>query len=184
MNYRLNIFGFPGAPGQIDKNLGLLDQRLALEWVRENIEAFGGDVNRITLFGQSAGGVSVDMYSYAWTKDPIVNAFIPQSGTWELGEAIGMGGPDPTANWYKASQKLGCGGAEKGEQTVACMQSKPWKEILRATRREGVATAFGGMGDFGPTVDEKIVFSDYAARAKAGKFIKRVSWKSFLREKT
>ena len=54
-SYRINIFGFPGLPG-MDQNLGLLDQRLAIEWVSKNIAAFGGDPTRITIFGQSAGG--------------------------------------------------------------------------------------------------------------------------------
>lgn len=43
VNYRLNIFGFPNAAGLDEQNLGILDQRMALEWVRDNIEAFGGD---------------------------------------------------------------------------------------------------------------------------------------------
>ena len=43
VSYRLNIFGFPNAAGLDDQNLGVLDQRMALEWVRDNIEAFGGD---------------------------------------------------------------------------------------------------------------------------------------------
>ena len=57
-SYRLNIFGFPGLPG-MDQNVGLLDQRLAIEWVQKNIAAFGGDPNRITILGQSAGGRSI-----------------------------------------------------------------------------------------------------------------------------
>lgn len=55
-SYRINIFGFPGLPG-MDQNVGLLDQRLAIEWTRKNIAAFGGDPNRITIFGESAGGI-------------------------------------------------------------------------------------------------------------------------------
>jgi cholinesterase len=52
MNYRTNVFGFPGLPGaDAAQNPGLMDQRLAIEWVRDNIEAFGGDKERITIFG-------------------------------------------------------------------------------------------------------------------------------------
>ena len=75
----MSIFGFPGAPNT-RQNLGLLDQRLAVEWVQQNIEGFGGDPSRITIFGQSAGGASVDYYSFAYTKDPIVNGLIEESG--------------------------------------------------------------------------------------------------------
>lgn len=57
INYRVNIFGFPNAAGLKTQNLGILDQRLALEWVYKNIEDFGGDQNRITLWGHSAGAL-------------------------------------------------------------------------------------------------------------------------------
>ncbi|KAK9854239.1 hypothetical protein MYU51_004095 [Penicillium brevicompactum] len=66
-NYRLTVFGFPNSPGLDPKkqNLGLMDQRLAIEWVHKNIAQFGGDPNQILLFGQSAGASSADLYSYA-----------------------------------------------------------------------------------------------------------------------
>ena len=52
-SYRVNILGFPGVPGVpgVAQNPGLLDQRLAVEWVERNIAGFGGDPRRITLFG-------------------------------------------------------------------------------------------------------------------------------------
>ena len=49
--------------------------------VRDNIAAFGGDPSRIVIFGQSAGGASVDYYNYAWKDDPIIAGSILQSGT-------------------------------------------------------------------------------------------------------
>ncbi|MEU4340293.1 carboxylesterase family protein [Nocardia sp. NPDC023852] len=59
VSYRLGALGYLRAPGVSSGNLGLLDQIAALRWVRENIRAFGGDTDRITLSGQSAGAQSV-----------------------------------------------------------------------------------------------------------------------------
>lgn len=65
-NFRMNIFGFPGAPELQVKNLALLDQRLVVSWVRDNILAFGGDPSRITLAGQSSGSWAVNNWAYAF----------------------------------------------------------------------------------------------------------------------
>lgn len=56
-SYRLNIFGYPNAGALDGKNLnpGLLDHRKAVEWIYNHIRAFGGDPERMVLFGQSAG---------------------------------------------------------------------------------------------------------------------------------
>eukprot|EP00443_Scrippsiella_acuminata_P085136 CAMPEP_0115521164 /NCGR_PEP_ID=MMETSP0271-20121206/79395_1 /TAXON_ID=71861 /ORGANISM="Scrippsiella trochoidea, Strain CCMP3099" /LENGTH=669 /DNA_ID=CAMNT_0002952367 /DNA_START=32 /DNA_END=2038 /DNA_ORIENTATION=- len=60
INYRLNVFGFwTDSRARTPKNFGLRDQIAALKWVRENIAAFGGDRNSVTIFGNSAGGLSV-----------------------------------------------------------------------------------------------------------------------------
>ncbi|KAB5585574.1 carboxylesterase [Coniochaeta sp. 2T2.1] len=161
INYRLSIFGFPGNPLS-RPNLGLLDQRLAVEWVRDNIGLFGGDPARITLFGQSAGGASVDLYSYAWADDAIARAFIPMSGT-----ATGFGLPTnltANANWFNATAAAGCGGFKDDHQRVyACMMGKTGEEIARNIPANTVADSGAGL-PFGPVVDEAIVFSNYNGR--------------------
>ena len=141
---------------------------MAIEWVRENIAAFGGDTSRITLFGQSAGGASVDYYTYAWTSDPIASSFIPESGTTGLG--LGMTAATAATSWYNASSKLGCGDASSDAASVlSCMRTKNYTDILSSLTPSG---ATGGVG-FGPTVDDIVVFSDYANRSAAGNFIQR-----------
>ena len=66
INYRLGPLGFlyfndlPGGKGNFDNNLGIRDQVAALKWVKQNIAAFGGDPNAVTIFGESAGGISVE----------------------------------------------------------------------------------------------------------------------------
>ncbi|KAG9123205.1 hypothetical protein FRC07_000106 [Ceratobasidium sp. 392] len=66
MNYRVGLFGFPPGQAAADaggSNLGLKDQRLALEWVQKNIAYFGGDPKKVTIFGESAGAMSVGYQS-------------------------------------------------------------------------------------------------------------------------
>ncbi|CAF95209.1 unnamed protein product, partial [Tetraodon nigroviridis] len=64
MNYRLSVFGFLSLPNNpnVRGNAGLMDQRLAIQWVVDNIAAFGGDPSQITLFGESAGSISVGLH--------------------------------------------------------------------------------------------------------------------------
>jgi carboxylesterase type B len=75
-NYRLNIFGYSNAPQLVNSlssiNLGHLDVKAAINWVYENIEAFGGDPKRIISFGESAGGFAIDAYVFANEEDHIV----------------------------------------------------------------------------------------------------------------
>jgi len=145
---------------------------LALEWVRDNVEAFGGDASRITIFGQSAGGASVDYYTYAWTQDPIVSGFIAQSGT---AVALGQLSANVSAAlWYSVTSNLGCGSPlnSTDDAILSCMRKIPdYQTILKGITHSSIGSVFDS-GSFGPTVDDKVVFSDYTSRSLAGNLIK------------
>ena len=86
VNYRLGALGFLdveslGGPDYRDSgNCGLLDQIAALRWVRDNIEAFGGDPDNVTIFGESAGGMSVGTLLGTPSASGLFHKAIPQSG--------------------------------------------------------------------------------------------------------
>jgi cholinesterase len=156
-------------PFLADKNVGLLDQRVAIEWVRDNIAAFGGDPKRIVLFGESAGAASIDYYSFAYIRDPIVTGFIAQSGTASMaGEA-----KNNSDAWFHASGKLGCGAANAPDGNLECMRSKTTQQILDSIKPNGTIPALS-VGDFSPVADEKTVFSDWRQRRDSGTFVHKV----------
>ena len=88
--YRLGPFGFLAHPqltaesGRSSGNYGLLDQIAALRWVQRNIAAFGGDPHRVTIFGESAGGISVSMLA----ASPLANGYF-QGAISESGGSFG-----------------------------------------------------------------------------------------------
>ncbi|KAH8703257.1 Alpha/Beta hydrolase protein [Talaromyces proteolyticus] len=171
INYRVNIFGFPNARGLTDQNLGTLDQRAALEWVRDNIAQFGGDPEKITLWGQSAGSISADAHAHAFYDDPIAHAYFLQSGTVFSGSAV----TDTTySNFSFVARKFGCQFANDsdGIAELECMRQVSFKQI------ENFVGQYADSGqqpalNFILVADESIIFSDYAARARAGKVAHR-----------
>ncbi|CAK7219176.1 hypothetical protein SBRCBS47491_003757 [Sporothrix bragantina] len=174
VNYRVGFLGFPGNPDS-RTNLGLLDQRLAVEWVRDNIAAFGGDPDRITLFGQSAGGSSVDYYAYAWTEDPIVAGFICESGT-VFTPGTPVSAADASAKWTAIATALGCTSSDSTEVTE-CMRAIDWQTVQDTSLAVAAASSSSGIAGissgFGPSVDNIVVFADYAAQSASGSLIKR-----------
>ncbi|XP_022105612.1 cholinesterase 1-like [Acanthaster planci] len=124
INYRLNVFGFLTTGGEaLPGNLGLLDQVKALEWIKENIGAFGGDSNRITIFGESAGAASVSYHLLSSHSNGLFNRAVLQSGTafapWAFTDNRDM----PRQQISDLGEKLGCSTAE-GEALVQCLRDK------------------------------------------------------------
>ena len=125
-NYRVNIFSFPNARGlNGSTNFGLQDQRKAVEWVSENIAAFGGDPSKITLWGQSAGAGATDQYLFSFYQDPIIRASISSSGV-----AIGRASNSDYAgtNFTFVAKSLGCDFCD-AKLELECMRHVPMPRI-------------------------------------------------------
>ncbi|GIC93655.1 uncharacterized protein Aud_010143 [Aspergillus udagawae] len=166
LNYRLNVFGFPNSPAiPIDQqNLGIRDQRAALEWLRANLAAFGGDPARITLGGQSAGADSAALLTYAFKDDPIVQGLILQSG---IPEYVG---PQDDFVFIQAAERLGCRNAANRTNELRCMKSVP-APILHKALSNLTVNPFGTTGG-APMIDNITLYSaeEYSRLGSAGSF--------------
>lgn len=117
---------------------------------------------------------SLSLQSYAYTDDPIVAGYIPQSGTVSMGSTLGASDTG-LAGWSTLSARLGCGTLPAGATAnvsapLACMRAKPTTAVLDATvARPGVSA----MGTWGPKVDGHIIFADIEERRRKGKFVHR-----------
>ncbi|KUJ10987.1 prolyl oligopeptidase-like protein [Mollisia scopiformis] len=156
MNYRLGLFGWLSGNSEVTDNVGLLDQRLALEWVQSNIHLFGGDPSRVTVMGESAGGGSIMHHS---TSDsalvtsyggkgpaPPFQQAIPQSPAFQI--------MVPEQSKAIFSQVLGNASIVAGK-TISCaedLRALPF-EVLAAVNTLMVGNSMYGTFTFGPVVD-------------------------------
>jgi acetylcholinesterase len=161
VNFRSNILGFPNAAQLSEQNLGLLDQRLALEWVRDNIAAFGGDPSKIVDWGESAGSIAVDYLDFAYYSDPIVSGRILSSGT-AMFEPLSnrLTSDSAQKNFTAVAEIFGCVSASS---QIDCLRNVSWQDI------EGYLGAADAQDfTFLPVADEKVVFSNYSERYEMG----------------
>ncbi|CAJ0929790.1 unnamed protein product, partial [Mesorhabditis belari] len=119
INYRLGQWGFLTLnDSQIAPNLGLWDQNLALRWVHENIEAFGGNKSHITLWGDSAGASSVSQHSMSRYSRDLFHQTIQMSGSTYAAFARGT---NTIASTKEFIERVGC--ANRFD-VKGCLQSK------------------------------------------------------------
>lgn len=167
----MSILGFPGAPGET-QNLGLRDQRMAVEWLRENVRAFGGEPGRITLFGQSSGGLAIDAWAYGYKDDPIVTGMISQSGTIF---SFPLNTPQlAEKHWYTAANMVGCG---SDGDVMDCMRSKNATELKEAAASippPPNTSPARSQPIFQPVPDGDVMFDNYKDLASQGKFARVV----------
>uniref|UniRef100_A0A7N8Y5B0 Carboxylic ester hydrolase n=1 Tax=Mastacembelus armatus TaxID=205130 RepID=A0A7N8Y5B0_9TELE len=130
MNYRIGAFGFLALHGSSEApgNVGLLDQRLALQWVQDNIHFFGGNPKQVTIFGESAGGASVGFHLLSPESWPTFTRAILQSGVPNCPWAS----VSPTEARRRATllgKLVGCNGGNDTE-LVDCLRSKTPQELI------------------------------------------------------
>ena len=124
INYRLAYLGFITmgndlAPG----NLGIRDQILALEWVKSMISYFGGDATRVTLFGESAGGMSVHALTVSPKAHSLFSSAIFQSGTMLMNsDRFGVSRPHRFS--YELAKQLNCTSVNYDHEMLTCLQVK------------------------------------------------------------
>ncbi|CAG0902142.1 unnamed protein product [Darwinula stevensoni] len=127
INYRLNIFGFLSTEDEhAHGNYGMLDQIQALKWVQENVEHFGGDPSRVTIFGESAGGASVHLLVLSPLARGLFANAIAMSGVatdawavqWEAREAA-----------ERLGEMVGCP-KDSSRALVECLRTKDARELV------------------------------------------------------
>jgi para-nitrobenzyl esterase len=160
INYRLGVFGFLAHPEltaesgkQASGNYGLMDQAFALQWVRDNIAAFGGDPNTVTIAGQSAGSISVNALVASPQAKGLFQRAISQSGGLLSGrfsrsladaEASGM-----------ALQKAA------GAQSLAALRAMPAAQVLEYASKMP-------FGSFSPVADGYFLPTDIEGHFRKG----------------
>jgi len=166
IGYRLGSLGFLAhpelsaeSPQHVSGNYGLLDMIAALQWIKKNIAAFGGDPDKVTIFGESAGGIAVSQLCASPLTKGLIEGAISESGG-SFGPPRVAGQPGENMRPLAAAERDGVAFASNaGATSIAELRKLPAEKVLAATR--GMAW---------PNVDGWVIPSDQYTLYDAKKF--------------
>jgi carboxylesterase 2 len=173
LNYRVGILGFLATP-ELDEesgvgssgNYGVLDQRAALEWVRDNITNFGGDPSKVTIGGQSAGGASTGLHVLSPLSKGLFRGAIPQAGKRFTHDPL-LSGLAPS---YRSKEKAIRQGLEtlkeKGASTIAELRKMPIDDLLVGNNKND--DQWGNPPFYRPCIDGYVLPYDYSGCLEHG----------------
>jgi para-nitrobenzyl esterase len=167
INYRLGALGFLAhpvltaeSPDHTSGNFGIQDQQAALKWVRRNIRAFGGDPERVTIFGESAGGLSTLTNLISPTAHGLFDRAIVESGTYALSQPTLAQTEAAGANFVKA---VGCN-QPSSAAVLTCLRGLSVSTILA-----NQALSFVGSLPI-PNIDGKVLKESISSALGSGRF--------------
>uniref|UniRef100_A0A8C7YK35 Lysine (K)-specific demethylase 6B, b n=1 Tax=Oryzias sinensis TaxID=183150 RepID=A0A8C7YK35_9TELE len=163
MNYRLGVLGFLSTGDQSAKgNYGLLDQIQALRWLNENIGHFGGDPERITIFGSGAGAACVNLLILSHHSEGLFQRAIAQSGSAISSWSVNY---RPLMYTKILAKKVGCSFGDMAD-LVDCLRRKSFRELVD----QDIQPARYHIA-FGPVVDGDVVPDDPEILMQQGEFL-------------
>jgi para-nitrobenzyl esterase len=180
INYRLGALGFLAdtalatAPGGPSGDYGLMDQQAALGWVQHNIRGFGGDPRNVTLFGESAGGLSVLAQLVSPGARGLFQRAVVESGTYDLAQPS-LATAESSGAAFAA--KVGCAGNTAAD-TAACLRRLPVSAILDTE----------DTGGYHPNIDSAVLPRSIGTALATGQFshvpviigTNHDEWRSFI----
>lgn len=153
MNYRVGIYGFLKSDTKaFETNIGLHDQVLALKWVHDNIESFGGDASQVTIFGESAGAISVGFHLMSNYSKPYFKRAILESGA---PSPVGLFGVDLDPLHADDLIRMTNCGKDDDEKKLKCLQDLDIPHLKEAQSKLMIAKNTNAIipspdGDFIP----------------------------------
>lgn len=175
LNYRLTIFGFARLPllkAESSLNVGMRDQRAGFQWVKDHIAEFGGDPDRITVFGLSAGGTFASLHLMAFGGEQGV----PFNQVWSMsgppGTALNMTSMVTEYHTNTVASMVRCYQEVESEK-LKCLRAVPMEVLLASAMQHSISNhPPAGLFTFIPSVDDDIFPASPSKLYRTGRFVK------------